>query len=164
MFFLFDESTYKNNFGTGKRYPGLQLYHDEKTKIPICWAASQNACMSGEILTLMFKQMDKLGISKHGIDEIGKPFYPSMIIDGHPSQMNPDLLTYLNDKPTKWIVALGCPYGTSKWQLHDDKAHNRTFKTALRTSKKNMYEKKKLHSLPIMVRPDEIVIAVKTAV
>ena len=32
------------------------------------------------------------------------------------------------------------------------------------TAKKNMYEKKRLHSLPIMVRPDEIVIAVKAAV
>ena len=34
----------------------------------------------------------------------------------------------------------------------------------LRTAKKNMYEKKRLHSLPIMVRPDEIVIVVKAAV
>jgi hypothetical protein len=77
VFSVFDESNYENNFGTGKRYPGLQLYRDNGTKIPICWAASPNACMSGEILTLMFVQMDKLGISRRGIDDIGKPFYPA---------------------------------------------------------------------------------------
>ena len=91
----FDESNYENNFGTSKRYPGLQLYRDNGTKIPICWAASSNACMSGDILTLMFEQMDKLGISKLGIDESGKPFYPCMVIDGHPSRLNGLLHSYV---------------------------------------------------------------------
>lgn len=59
-----------------------------------------------------------------------------------------------------------CPYGTSKWQLHDDKAQNVMLKlnTMLRIAKKNMYEKKRLASLPIKIQPDEIVLGVKEAV
>jgi hypothetical protein len=66
VFVDFDEDNYGNNFGIGRRYPGLQLYCGDGTIIPICWAASPNACMLGEILTLVFRQMDKLGITKAG--------------------------------------------------------------------------------------------------
>lgn len=72
-----DEKFYENNFGPGKRYPGLQLLG----KI-----GNTNACMTGEILTEMFKMMDKLGISKRGTNENGNPMCPCMIIDGRPSR------------------------------------------------------------------------------
>jgi hypothetical protein len=159
-----NEEFYAENFGPGKRYPGLELLDEDGNKIPICFGASESACMTGEILTKMFEMMDKLGISKRGTDKDGNPIVPCMIIDGHPSRMNPDLLTYLNEELTRWKVVVGCPYGTGKWQLHDDKAQNGNFKTMLRLAKKKMYEKKRLAGLPIMIRNDEIVIVVREAV
>jgi len=60
-----DEMFYENNFGPGKRYPCIQLLN----KI-----GNTNACMTGEILTEMFKMMDKLlGISERGTNENGNP-------------------------------------------------------------------------------------------
>ena len=159
-----DEKFYADNFGPGKCYPGLELLDENGDKLPICFGASDSACMSGEILHKMFEMMDKLGITKRGTDENGKPFCPCMIIDGHPSRMNADFLTYINEETPRHVVVVGCPYGTSKWQLHDDKAQNGTFKTMLRIAKKNMYEKKRLAGLPIKIRNDEIVLVVKEAV
>ena len=159
-----DEKFYADNFGPGKRYPGLELLDENGNKLPTCFGASPNACMTGEILTKMFERMDKLGITKRGTDENGNPIVPCIIIDGHPSLMNADFLTYINEEPTRYVVVVGCLYGTGMWQLHDDKAQNGNFKTMLRLAKKKMYDKKRLAGLPIKIRPDEIVIVVKDAV
>ena len=159
-----DEKFYADNFGPGKRYPGLELLDENGNKLPTCFGASPNACMTGEILTKMFERMDKLGITKRGTDENGNPIVPCIIIDGHPSRMNADFLTYINEEPTRYVAVVGCPYGTGMWQLHDDKAQNGNFKTMLRLAKKKMYDKKRLAGLPIKIRPDEIVIVVKDAV
>ncbi len=72
----------------------------------------------GEILALVFQQMDKLGITKHGFNKNGLPFTPLVILNGHPSQIDSEFLTYINGKCTAVLRAL---YGISKWQLHDNK-------------------------------------------
>jgi hypothetical protein len=136
VFADFDKDYYKNNFGVGRRYSGLQLFCEDGTIIPICWAASPNACMLGEILTLVFRQMDKLGITKRVLTEHGMPITPLAIIDVHPSQMDSKFITYINKVSSKWTAVLGAPYGTSKWQLHDDAAQNGTFKSALANARK----------------------------
>jgi hypothetical protein len=89
----------------------------------------------GEILTLVIQQMDKLGITKCGLTKHGAPITPLVILDGHPSQMDSKFLTYINKVSSKWTAVLGAPYGTSKWQLHDDAAQNGTFKSALANAK-----------------------------
>ena len=164
VFADYDEDNYENNFGIGRRYPGLQLFREDGTIIPICWAASPKACMTGEILTLVFRQMDKLGITKRGFNENGSPVTPLVILDGHPSRMDSEFLTYINEITSKWTAVLGAPYGTSKWQLHDDEAQNGSFKIALANAKKKMYLKKRVNGLPIAIKPQEIVLVVKDAV
>ena len=47
VFADYDEDNYENNFGIGRRYPGLQPLCEDGTIIPICWAASPKACMPG---------------------------------------------------------------------------------------------------------------------
>ncbi len=81
----FDNDNYENNFVVGRRYPGLQLFLEDGTTIPICWAASPNTCMSGEILTLVFQQTDNLDITKCGLTKHGMSITPLIILDGHPS-------------------------------------------------------------------------------
>jgi len=142
VFANYDEDNYENNFGIGRRYPGLQLFREDGTIIPICWAASPKACMTGEILTLVFRQMDKLGITKRGFNENGSLVTPLVILDGHPSRMDSEFLTHINEITSKWTAVLGAPYGTSKWQLHDDEAQNGSFKIALANAKKkDVFEK-----------------------
>jgi hypothetical protein len=92
--------------------------------------------MMGEILTLVFRQMDKLGITKRGFSENGSPVTPLVILDGHSLRMDSKFLTYINEITIKWTDVLGAPYGTSKWQLHDDEAQNGSFKIALANAKK----------------------------
>ena len=63
VFSEIDESNFENNFGHSKRYPGLQLFQEDGTKIPVCFAASKKASMTGEVLTKIYMQMDDLGIT-----------------------------------------------------------------------------------------------------
>jgi hypothetical protein len=96
--------------------------------------------MSGEILTLVFRQMDKLGITIRGLTKHGMPITPLVILDGHPSRMDSKFLTYTNKVSSKWTAVLRAWYGTSKLQLHDDAAKNGTFKSALANTKKDVFE------------------------
>jgi hypothetical protein len=136
VFANFNKDNYKNNFGIRRRYPGLQLFCDNSTIIPICWAASPKTCMLGEILTLVFRQMDKLGITKHGLNKHGMPITHLVILDGHPLQMDSKFLTHINNISSKQKALIGAPQGTSKWQLHNIAAQNRTFKSALANTQK----------------------------
>jgi hypothetical protein len=56
------------------------------------------------------------------------------------------------------------PYGTSVWQLHDDKRQNGSFKMALSRAKSSFYKKKILHGLPAEVLPCEIVVIAREAI
>jgi hypothetical protein len=58
------------------------------------------------ILTLVFWQMDMLGITKCGLTEHGMPITPLVILDGHPSQMDSKFLTYINKVSSKWMAVL----------------------------------------------------------
>ena len=75
-----------------------------------------------------------------------------------------DFLTYINEPLIKWVIALGAPYGTALWQLHDDKRQNGVFKLALVNAKKQMNLKKRVNKLPVGILPQEIVLIVKDAV
>jgi hypothetical protein len=48
VFADYDEDNYKNNFGIGRSYPGLQLFREDGTIIPICWAASPKSIKQGQ--------------------------------------------------------------------------------------------------------------------
>ncbi len=89
--------------------------------------------------------MDDLGITKRGVDENGQPYHPCVIIDEHASRGDKDFLTYVNKPLTKWVIALGAPYRTALWQLHDDKRQNGAFKLALVNAKKKIDLKKRVN-------------------
>jgi hypothetical protein len=119
--------------------------------------------MMGEILTLVFRKMDKLGIRKFKLNKHAMPITPLVILDSHPSRMDSKFFTYINKISSKWTAVLRAPYGTSKWQLHDDAAQNGTFKSASKHQKK-MYLKKKIHGLPNTIKPQENILVVKNVV
>jgi len=162
MFSEINESNFENNFGQGKWCPGLQLFREGKTKIPICFSVFKKASMTGEIPTKVFKQMDDLGITKPGVD--GQLTNPCVIIDGHTSWVDEEFLTYVSKPLTKQVIVLGAPYRTALWQLPDNKRQNGAFKCALVNAKNKMNLKKRVHNLPVGILPQEIVLVARDAV
>lgn len=162
VFAEWDDDDFENNFGQGKRHPGLPLYRDDGSKVPVFFAASPNASMTGAILVKLFTAMDELGISKRGIDENGKPYCPVVILDGHASRMDLGFLEYMHK--AKWKAVLGAPYGTAKWQLHDDLRQNGAFKMELSKAKSKLFMRKRSAYLPPEVLPCEVVIILQDAI
>jgi hypothetical protein len=133
-----------------------------------CFAKTEQRLLSVLLhprrLTKVFKKMDVLGITKRNVEENDQPCYPCVIIDGYTLQMYKGFLTCINKPLTKWIIALGAPYGTALWQLHDDKRQNGAFKSALVNAKKKMNLKKRVHKLMVGISPQEIVLVIRDAV
>ena len=165
VFVPYDQANPHNNHGPGKKHPGLELRRDDGSKVPIYFAYSENASMTGDILKGVFEAMDEEGITTREFDENGKPVvYPLVILDGHGSRTHSGFLTYVNNDSTLWLPILGVPYGTSIWQLHDDKRQNGAFKGALVDAKRKFFRKKREHGLKPEILPTEIVIVAQDAI
>ena len=160
----YDHDCYENNLGLGRRFPGLELQHDDGTDVLIVFACHPSGSMTGGILKEVFEKMDKNGITKRGSDENGVDYMPAMIFDGHGSRLDLEFVSYVTDKSHQWQCMFGVPYGTSVWQLHDDKRQNGSFKMALSRAKSSFYRKKILHGLPPEVLPCEIVVIAREAI
>ena len=143
VFVEWDDTNFANNFGPGKRHPGLSLYNADGSKVPVYFDATPNASMTSEVLKNIFQKMDDLGIDERGFDEDDNPFCPAYLIEGHISRMGEDFLQYVNDAATRWEGNLGAPYGTDIWQYHDDTRMNGSFKMELGQEKSKFILKKK---------------------
>jgi hypothetical protein len=64
VFSEMDKNNFENNFGHGKRYPGLQLFCKDGTTIPIYFAASKKASMMGKVLTKSLRKWTFLASQK----------------------------------------------------------------------------------------------------
>ena len=152
------------NHGPGKRYPGLVLHNDDGKEIPVLFAATPNASITSSILMETFRQMDEKGITQRGVNNDGTPYFPLALLDGHASRMGEEFLRYVNNDDNRWKPILGTPYGTDKWQFHDDKRQNGSFKTYLAEAKSRWIMKKRVHKLPPEVLPQEIVVVLHDAI
>ena len=63
-----------NNFGPGKRHPGMSLYNSHDREVPVLFVVTPNASMNGSMLLQAFKEMDRLDVTERGIDENGKEY------------------------------------------------------------------------------------------
>jgi hypothetical protein len=159
-----NENDELQNFGPGKRYPGLVLIKKDGPEIPVLYSASPNASMDSNILKQTMQRMDELGITERGFNEDGTPFYPFMLIDAHISRIGEDYLRYVNDEENKWMSGVGAPYGTDIWQFHDDERENGTYKCQLAMAKADLILKKRAHGLDPEIEPFEIVILLQQAI
>ena len=158
-----DNDDLLSNVGPGKYFPmGPRCIVDGK-KVPCYCDCSPNGSMNSTILTRILAKMDRLGISKRGVDDDGTKFYPPIIVDGHISRMGLPFLKYVNDDKHRWGAGLCCPYGTSKTQFHDNEKQNAGFKCALVKAKRLRCRQKREHGLPADLEPEEIPIIVKAA-
>jgi len=123
-----------DNFGPGKRFPGLSLFDSNGKEIPVLFAATPSASMVGTILRDTFAALNRLGIARRGTDERGT-FYPCAFIDGHPSRVDCDFLEYVNLAESRFCVVLGAPDATNYWQHHDSSEMNGGYKSELAQAK-----------------------------
>ena len=130
------------NFGLGKRHPGLSLFDRNGKEIPVLFTATPNALMDGNVLCRSFTMKDDYGMTQRGTDADGKKYYPFALVDGHISRIDEGYLTYINKEETRWNVGLGAPYGTSIWQFHDDERMNGSMKSILGKEKSAFFRKK----------------------
>jgi hypothetical protein len=84
--------------------------------------------MTASILTKIFKTLDLLEIYKKDREEGCRPF---VLLDSHQTQLELELLDYVNDQAHPWSVCIGVPYGTALWQVGDSTEQNRNFKVRI---------------------------------
>ena len=69
------------NFGLGKRHPGLSLFDHNGKEIPVLFTATPNALMDGNVLYRSFTMMDNYGMTQRCTDADGKKYYPFALVD-----------------------------------------------------------------------------------
>ena len=164
VFVVLDKDNELNNYGPGKRFPGMVLHDADGVKMPVLFAASPKASMTSTILKEMLKMMDEKKITERGVDDDRNPYFPAAIVDGHVSRMGVDFLIYVCEDKNAWMCMLGAPYGTDIWQPHDDKRLNGTFKCQLSAERSKFSLKKRVHKLDPDLRVDEIVVVLKPVI
>lgn len=158
-----DDDDFEANIGPGKYFPmGPTCVVDGK-EIPCYCDCSRNGSMTSGILKRILEKLDQLGVTKRGVDEDGKPYYPALIVDGHISRMGLPFLKYINDAAHRWCGMLVCPYGTSKTQFHDHEIQNGSFKCALYKVKRERVMRHREAGIPADLYVEEVVIIVKEA-
>ena len=128
---------FKNNFGEGKLFPGGPKCIYKGKDVPCFVRFCDKGGMSGEILTKIFKTLDDLELFKKDREEGKIPF---MLLDGHQSRFDLELLRYVNTYPHRWNVCIGVPYGTALWQVGDSSKQNGTFNINLTDVKCTMLQ------------------------
>ena len=66
VFMELDKDNALNNYGPGKRFPGMVLHDADGVEIPVLFAASPKASMTSTILKEMLKMMDEKKITERG--------------------------------------------------------------------------------------------------
>ena len=67
---------------------------------------------------------------------------PFLLLDGHGSRLEVPFLSYINDPTHKWIVCIGCPNGTSLWQVGDSSEQNGCYKIYCAEHKRKLTSKR----------------------
>ena len=114
----------KENYGPGKYFPGGPRCNFRNVDLPCYVTCSPKGSITSTILADILKFIDDRGVfPRH--DNNPTPF---LLLDGHGSRLEVPFLSYVNDQQHKWVVCIGCPNGTSLWQVGDSSEQNGCFK------------------------------------
>ena len=93
--------------------------------LPQLVTCSPSGGTNGEILVTYLRHID----NRMNQDCTTAPF--TLLLDDHNSIFEEHFLSYINleqeSDRNKWTVLLGCPYGTSLWQVGDAWSQNRQY-------------------------------------
>ena len=140
------------NTGDGKLLPGAPTCRVNGTSVPPRLYTTKHGGVTGEIILDSLKAFDELNIFDRSTGKI-----PVLLVDGHLSRLHLELLEYIEQPDTRWIIVFGVPYGTNFWQQADAKQCLGVFKRVW-TIEKDLLIKHK-YSLGFMIgfcKPDII--------
>ena len=127
---------FESNYGEGKLFPGPPSCYYKGVEVPALVVFNESGGMDGEILTTIFKRLDKLKLYESDRENGVTPF---VLLDGHQSRFDIDFLSYINDNEHKWNVCLDVPYGTALWQVADSSQQNGKYKMLLNEKIKELF-------------------------
>ena len=125
---------------------------DRWEKIPTLVRWTPSGTVTGSILRDICAALDLLEIFKRTDGQI-----PCLLCDGHKSRFDEAFLRYIHDPAHKWGCGVGCPYGTSLWQLADGSEQNGNNNQLNTKNKKKRYDYKIELGLPGQLERYEII-------
>ena len=121
-------------------------------RVPCLIQWSKHGGVTATILTNCLRHMDKLELFQR-TDSL-KPF---ILLDGHSSRFDLELVDYIRDKEHPWSVCIGLPYGTHIWQVGDSPQQNGNFKFYQTAMKEKILEEKKANNVASVFSPTDII-------
>ena len=89
--------------------------HLQRGEILLSLRAQKGSITSG-ILRRAFERLDELGVYERRLN-----LKIMALFDAHDSRLQVPFLGYVNDPTHCWILFIGLPSGTHKWQVDDSK-------------------------------------------
>jgi len=106
------------NSGAGKIFPSGPCCAFRGKLTPALVTCSKKGSITLDILKSAFERLDKSNIYKRTTTL--KPF---ALFDAHDSRLQVPFLWYINNPLRPWILCIGLPNGTHKWQVRDINEH-----------------------------------------
>jgi hypothetical protein len=131
-------------FGPTCKFNGIE--------VPTFVTCSKNGSITSQLLTSMFRKMDKLEVF-----DCSDGFNPFLICDGHGSRFEEPFLEYTLESNRPWTCCIVVPYGTSMWQVGDSTEQNGTFKIECKKVKADTGRNKIRAGLPATLYKSDIV-------
>jgi hypothetical protein len=146
------EEFLRSNKGKGTCLPyGPECtFHGKSVPCLVQW--SPHGGVNAQILVNCLQHMDKLELFPRS-DKL-KPF---VLLDGHSSRFDLQLVQYIRDQNHPWSVCLGLPYGTHLWQVGDSPQQNGNFKLYQSRAKEILLKEKYKQRLPKVFHPTDII-------
>jgi hypothetical protein len=117
-----DVTFLQENSGPGNSFPGGPVCHFRGKDVPCFVASTPHGGITSAILTNMLHTMDNLELFPRDTCK------PILVLDGHNSRFEVDLLQYIADPNHPWSVCFGVPYRTHLWQVADSSEQNVMYK------------------------------------
>ena len=133
-----DDIFSEDHHGPGKYFPGGPRCRFRGIDVPCYVTCSPKGSITSQILADVLKWLDDRNVFPRD-DNSPTPF---LLLDGHGSRLEIPFLQYINDPKHKWVVCIGCPNGTSLWQVGDSAEQNGCFKMYCSEMKKKITSKR----------------------
>jgi hypothetical protein len=147
-----DNDNIRSMTGKGKVYPfGPECVFRGKV-VPCLTEWSKHGGINSTILTNCLRHTDALDLFERSNNL--KPF---VLLDGHSSRFDLEVVNYIRDEEHPWSVCIGLPYGTHIWQVGDSPQQNQCFKFHQKIMKDIIMREKKTNGIPAVFAPTDII-------
>ena len=133
-----DKYYFKNNSGKGKQSPMGHTYIFQGKEVPCLTRWSPKSSITSKILIAILATLDEVGCLNHSNGHT-----PFLLVDGHNSHFQLDLLHYVIDPTHKRAVCIGVSYGNALWQVEESSEYNSAYNIALDKAKEGLLENRK---------------------